>query len=95
MEQMKALCTNPWCKAHFYYTEEDMIVIKPDVRKSKIDSVLDESEVEKMPPTTCSKCRSFDTELSGGVNWSDKEYEGKRFDGTPHRFSYKVTNYKL
>jgi hypothetical protein len=95
MEQMKALCTNPWCKAHFYYTEKDMIVIEPDIRKSKIDSILDESKIEKIPPRVCFKCKSFDSELSDGVSWTDKEYEGKRFDGTPHQLKYKVTNYKL
>jgi hypothetical protein len=25
-EQLKAVCVNPWCKATFYYKEEDMIV---------------------------------------------------------------------
>ena len=94
MEQMKTVCNSPWCKATFFYKEEDMIPVNTDIRKSKIDSVLDE-EVEKVPPRVCPKCKSFDTELSGGVNWTDKEYEGSRFDGTPHQLKYKVTNYKL
>lgn len=50
---------------------------------------------EVAPPTTCPKCRSFDNELSGGVTWTDKEYEGSRFDNTPHQIKYKVTNFKL
>ena len=50
---------------------------------------------EMQPPKTCSKCRSFDTNLSGGVTWTDKEYEGSRFDGMPHEIRYKVTNFKL
>jgi hypothetical protein len=70
-----------------------MIELKSDNRVSKIDSVLDE-EVEKVPPRVCPKCRSFASELSGGVEWKDKEYEGSRFDSTPHQFRYKVTNYK-
>jgi hypothetical protein len=48
----------------------------------------------KFPPRTCPKCRSFDTELSGGVTWTDKEYEGDRFDGLPHEIKYKVTNFR-
>lgn len=92
MEKMKTVCRNPWCKAHFYYTENDMIVLT-DNRSSKIDVLLE--EVEKVPPTTCPKCKSFDTELSGGVEWNNKEYEGGRFDGMPHQMKYKVTNYKL
>jgi hypothetical protein len=92
MDQMKTLCTNPWCKAHFYYTEFDMIELKSDNRLSKIDSVLD--EVQKVAPRVCPKCRSFSSELSSGVQWKDKEYEGSRFDSAPHQFKYKVTNYK-
>ena len=53
------------------------------------------SEIQKAPPTQCPKCRSFNSELSGGVEWKDKEYEGSRFDGMPHQLKYKVTNYKL
>jgi len=93
MEKMKKVCSNPWCKAHFYYTEDDMVEVKNDHRISKIDNVL--REVQKIAPSECPKCRSFATELSGGVEWKDKEYEGPRFDGTPHEFRYKVTNYKL
>ena len=54
-----------------------------------------DEEVQKSPPSTCPKCKSFDTELSGGIEWKDKEYEGSRFDGMPHQMKYKVTNYKL
>jgi hypothetical protein len=93
MEQLKSVCKNPWCKATFFYTEEDMIVVSDNSRSSKIDGVL--GEVQKNPPSQCNKCRSFNSELSGGVEWSDKEYEGSRFDGMPHQMKYKVTNYKL
>jgi len=93
MEQMKAVCNSPWCKATFFYKEEDMILPNSNSRTSKIDNVLNENE--KIPPRVCPKCKSFDTELSGGVSWVDKEYEGSRFDSSPHQFKYKVTNYKL
>ena len=85
MEKMKTVCRSPWCKATFFYTENDMTIVE-----GKKDE-----EVQKLPPTNCNKCKSFDTELSGGVEWVDKEYEGSRFDGTPHQFRYKVTNFKL
>jgi hypothetical protein len=73
-----AICNNPWCKATFIYREVEMI---------DVDGV-------KTAPKTCSKCRSFDSELSGGITWNEKEYEGSRFDGTPHQIKYKVTNFK-
>jgi hypothetical protein len=92
MEKMKALCRNPWCKATFFYTEEDMVVPKNDSKNYKLDESLE--QVEKLPPTICHKCKSFDNELSGGIEWKNKEYEGSRFDGMPHELKYKVTNYK-
>jgi hypothetical protein len=73
------ICKSPWCKATFFYNENEMI----------------EVDGEMMPPKKCSKCRSFDNELSGGVTWTDKEYEGSRFDGKPHEIKYKVTNFRL
>lgn len=55
-----------------------------------------ESElVDGLPPKECKKCRSFATELSGGIEWKDQTYEGSRFDGKPHEIKYKVTNFKL
>lgn len=78
MEQLKAVCKNPWCKGTFTINESD---IKMDGDK-------------KIYPTVCKKCKSFDTELSGGVEWKDKEYEGDLWDG-PHQIKYKVTNFKL
>ena len=44
-------------------------------------------------PRTCPKCHSFDKELSGGVTWSDREYEGPKFDGMPHRTSININRY--
>lgn len=94
MEQMMSVCRNPWCKATFFYTEEDMITPKNEnIRNGKIDVIL--NEMEKEPPMHCKKCQSFDKELSGGSSWVDKEYEGSRFDGMPHQIKYKVTNYRL
>lgn len=43
-------------------------------------------------PEVCPKCQSFDSELSGGVTWKEKQYEGSRWDG-PHQMSYKIKKY--
>lgn len=75
MEEFKAICKNPWCKATFLYKEEDMI--------------------DNCAPIQCKKCKSFNNNLSAGVEWATKEYEGSRMDGMPHEIKYKVTNYKL
>ena len=79
MEKMMGVCKSPWCKAHFEYFEGEITIV----------------DGNEMPPPTCRKCRSFDTDLSGGVTWTDKEYEGSRFDNTPHQIKYKVTNFKI
>lgn len=78
METFTNICSNPWCKGQFTYTENNFI---------KTDEGLKH-------PTECQKCYSFSKELSGGVDWKDKSYEGSRYDG-PHEIKYKVTNYKL
>jgi len=44
-------------------------------------------------PKQCPKCKSFDEELSGGVSWTDKTYEGSRFDGMPHRIAINIKKY--
>lgn len=79
MEKLINVCKSPWCKAHFEYFESEIKII----------------DGNGIVPATCPKCRSFDTELSGGVTWTDKEYEGSRFDNTPHQIKYKVTNFKI
>lgn len=71
MEEITAICNNPWCKAHFSYIPNEGV----------------ERQV------VCNKCKSFNNELSGGVTWVEKTYEGDRFDGMPHEFSYKIKNY--
>lgn len=50
---------------------------------------------EQEPPSECPKCRSMSDELSAGVTWTDKTYEGPRMDGMPHRERIKITNYRL
>lgn len=78
MEVFNKVCSNPWCKAHFTYTEADI-------------KIVDDVEVR---PSQCPKCISFSTELSGGVTWTDKNYEGSIYDDGPHQIRYRVTNYK-
>lgn len=97
MEEMKSVCSNPWCKATFTYTDMDMIeVVKTDNTKGhRFTKELPVNESIKQPPRVCKKCKSFESELSGGVSWTEKKYEGSRFDGMPHEIKYKVTNYKL
>jgi hypothetical protein len=79
MEEFKEICKNPWCKALFTYTKNDFI---------KTEEGLEH-------PNQCQKCKSFNGDLSGGVEWEDKKYEGSRNDGMPHPFRYKVTNFRL
>ena len=78
MEVKYEICQSPWCKARFEYKEHEMET---------------NENGDLVPPKTCSKCRSFSNELSGGVEWSDKEYEGSRFDGMPHQIKYKINKY--
>ena len=78
METFNSVCSNPWCKAHFSYTELNFI---------KTDDGM-------IHPKQCQKCRSFDKELSVGVEWKDRTYEGS-IDTGPHEIKYKVTNYRL
>lgn len=94
MEQMTTVCRNPWCKATFYYTENDMIPMKNESSRNSKSSQISEV-IGKETPQFCKKCQSFDKDLSGGVSWTQKNYEGSRFDNLPHEIKYKVTNYKL
>jgi hypothetical protein len=80
MTNKTTVCSNPWCKATFFYTDDDMVEIKDDDRISK---------------TVCHKCKSFDSELSGGISWKEKEYDSDPYDDRPHRIKYSVTNFKL
>jgi len=74
---MRTVCSNPWCKATFFFTELDC--------KKVDDSIIE--------PKFCQKCKSFETELSGGITWQDKEYEGDRFDPIPQEFKYKIRKF--
>lgn len=80
MEQMVSICKNPWCRAKFSYKESDICI---------------DNHGDRLAPANCPKCKSFESELSGGIEWKTKTYEGSRFDGMPHEMKYKVTNYKL
>lgn len=77
MEEYKAVCTNPWCKATFRYKERD-IKIEGD---------------KKTPPSVCNKCVSFDRQLSSGIKWETREYEGNPWEGLAIT-KYKVNLYK-
>jgi len=77
MEKFNSVCKNPWCKAHFEYTLNDYEKVGDEIKE----------------PTQCKKCKSFSTELSGGVEWKDKKYEGV-VDSGYHQIRYKITNYK-
>jgi Zn finger protein HypA/HybF involved in hydrogenase expression len=48
---------------------------------------------EKEDPKQCPKCRSFETELSGGITTSEKKYEGSRIDNTPHEINIKINKF--
>lgn len=93
MKEFKSVCSNPWCKATFTYTESDMIVIKNDKVVKNFDP--NDETVKKVKPKVCKKCKSFDNEMSGGVTWEDREYEGDIDYKTPHEIKYKVTNYRF
>ncbi len=48
---------------------------------------------EDVTPQICNKCKSFDRDLSGGITWTEKKYEGSRFDDTPHQIKIDVRKY--
>jgi hypothetical protein len=73
------VCNNPWCKATFRFSDNDLI---------NVDGVLEE-------PKKCKKCLSFSNDLSNGVTWQDKQYEGERYSNESHQIKYRVTNFKL
>ena len=78
MEVFKMVCKNPWCKGHFTYTEADFETI---------------SDGGKVAPIYCNKCKSFNKDLSGGVTWTNKDYEGNPWIGA-HEINIKVNRYK-
>jgi hypothetical protein len=78
MERFNRICENPWCKAPYSYTTDDLKIIDGEVLK----------------PKQCPKCFSFDKDLSGGVTWSDKNYEGSTNEDGPHEIRYKITNFR-
>lgn len=78
MEIIKRACGNPWCKAPFSYTTEEIVIV----------------DGEEVHPKECKKCLSFSNELSGGVTWTDKTYEGSIYDDGPHQIKYRITNFR-
>jgi len=48
---------------------------------------------EDKRPDVCPKCKSFDSELSGGVSWNERKYDGPRMDGLPHQTSLNIKKY--
>ncbi len=56
--------------------------------------LVDEAQLEIINRRICPKCISFDTELSGGVSFTEnKEYPGERFDDSFHQMDIKVKKY--
>lgn len=78
MELLSKICENPWCKAKFTYTEQDIHMV----------------DGEEVRPKQCPKCISFSNDLSGGVTWTDKNYEGTIYDDGPHQIRYRITNFR-
>ncbi len=70
-DDIRLVCSNPWCKAHFFFEKNE----------------------EDIYPKECNKCKSFDYQLSAGVTWETKKYEGDRMDGMPHTFRYKINKF--
>lgn len=56
----------------------------------KVSYEHDESYTHKI----CPKCVSMQNEVSGGVTWQEKKYEGPRWDGLPHHIKMKVNMFK-
>lgn len=53
-----------------------------------------DAEYEVNPVNECQKCRSFATELSAGVTFTEnKEYPGERFDGKYHQMEINVKKF--
>lgn len=77
--ERKSICSNPWCKGTFTFNDNDLI---------NVDGVLEE-------PKQCKKCLSFSNDLSGGVTWQERQYEGDKYTNEPHQIKYRVTNFKL
>ena len=56
--------------------------------------IVNDAEYAKNPVNVCPKCKSFDTELSGGITFVEKkEYAGERFDGKPHQEKINIQKY--
>lgn len=81
MATYSRICVNPWCKGSYEYNDEIVIVDEED-----------NNELAKHKQ--CPKCLSFSNDLSGGVTWVDKKYEGGYYDDGPHEIRYRITNFR-
>jgi hypothetical protein len=72
----RLVCNNPWCKAPFYYD---------------IDKAI-EKDGKSVFPKECSKCKSFNSQTSGGITWEDREYEDEPKGGGQEEIRYTETN---
>lgn len=81
MEKFSTVCRNSWCKATFFYTEVDLIEdeINPEIKRE---------------PSFCFKCKSFSNELSGGVEWEERQYEDDPYTSSSFPIKYRVTNFR-
>lgn len=66
------------------YMEEKKSVCKNPWCKSTFIYTIEEA------PHQCWKCQSYNDELSAGVTWTEKTYEGSRFDGQAHPISINI-----
>ena len=72
----EAICKNKWCKAPFKVRDKDIKIVNN----------------KKIIPKQCPKCKSFNDDLSDGVEWEDKEYEGNPWKGVQeikHNVNYR------
>jgi len=52
-----------------------------------------DEEIINEEPKQCPKCVSFNTDLSGGVEWKTKTYEGSRYDDGMQEIKIKINKY--
>jgi hypothetical protein len=82
MDQYRKICSNQWCKATFFFNENDFT----------IEIGVNDEEI-RVEPSVCSKCKSFSSELSGGVSWDERRYDEAIYTGS-QQMRYRVTNYR-
>lgn len=55
----------------------------------KAPFVFEPEDEDSVVPRFCPKCESQEE----FTVWEDKTYDGDRWDGTPHQFSYKIKKF--